>query len=193
MARQPMEDREYEVSPAQLRWRLAQLAAAGVPIQGYQQGQGNVYIITVQQPAAAPPLDWQAMQTRGRRNDDGFRRLTIALGVLVLVGALLWLAWTMLAGAGWRPPWQALPNGEPVVTQTEPQGWTLPNPLQGAQDAAQATQDAADAVSDAVAMLVRVVLVLVALAGLWLLRGLLGPLARGAAQLAQDVAGRMRR
>ena len=193
MARQPMEDREYEVSAAQLRWRLAQLNAAGVPIQGYQQGQGNVYIITVQQPSQAPPLDWQTMQTRPRRNDDGLRRLTIALGVLVLAGAALYLAWTVATGAGWRPPWQAMPNGEPVVTQTEPQGWTLPNPLQGAQDAAQATQDAADAVSDAVAMLVRVVLVLVALAGLWLLRGLLGPLARGAAQLAQDVAGRMRR
>jgi predicted DNA-binding transcriptional regulator YafY len=177
MARQPMEDREYEVSAAQLRWRLAQLNAAGVPIQGYQQGQGNVYIITVQQPSQAPPLDWQ----------------TIALGVLVLAGAALYLAWTVATGAGWRPPWQAMPNGEPVVTQTEPQGWTLPNPFQPAQEAAQATQEAANAVSDAVAMLVRVVLVLVALAGLWLLRGLLGPLARGAAQLAQDVAGRMRR
>ena len=191
MSSQPLEDRDYEVSAAQLRWRLAQLSAAGVPIQGYQPGnQGNVYIITVQQPAAAPPLDWQAMQTRGRRNDDGFRRLTIALGVLVLVGALLWLTWTMLAGAGWRPPWQAMPNGEPVVTQTEPQGWTWPNPLQPAQDAAQATQDAANAVTEAVAMLVRVVLVLAALVGLWLLRGLLGPMARGAVGLVQGMVRR---
>ena len=181
MARQPMEDREYEVSAAQLRWRLAQLNAAGVPIQGYQQGQGNVYIITVQQPAAAPPLDWQAMQARRRRNDDATRRLTIALGVLVLAGAALYLAWTVATGAGWRPPWQA--NGEPVVTQAEPQGWTLPNP-------AQPVEDAANAVTDAVAMLVRVVLVLAALAGLWLLRGLLGPLAKGAVGLVRGVVRR---
>lgn len=188
MSRQPVEEREYEVSPAQLRWRLAQLNAAGVPIQGYQQGQGNVYIITVQQPAAAPPLDWQAMQTRPRRNDDPMRRLTIALGVLALAGAALWLAWTVATGAGWRPPWQA--NGEPVVTQTEPQGWTLPNPLQPAQDAAQATQDAANAVTDAAAMLVRLVLVAMALAGLWLLRGILGPLVRGAVGLVRGVVRR---
>ena len=190
MARQPMEDREYEVSAAQLRWRLAQLNAAGVPIQGYQQGQGNVYIITVQQPAAAPPLDWQAMQARRRRNDDATRRLTIALGVLVLTGAALYLAWTAATGAGWRPSWQALPNGEPVVTQTEPQGWTLPNPFQPAQDAAKATQDAADAVSSAVAMLGRLLLVAGALFGLWLLRGLLGPLARGAADLVRQAVRR---
>ena len=190
MARQPLEDREYEVSAAQLRWRLAQLAAAGVPIQGYQPGnQGNVYIITVQQPATAPPLDWQAMQTRGRRNDDGLRRLTLALGVLVLVAALAYLAWSVLIANGVRMPWQALPNGEPVVTQTDA-GWQLPNPLQGAQDAAQATQDAANAVTDAVAMLVRVVLVVLALAGLWLMRGLLGPLARGAVGLVQGVVRR---
>ena len=182
MARQPLEDREYEVSAAQLRWRLAQLAAAGVPIQGYQPGnQGNVYIITVQQPAAAPPLDWQTMQTRGRSSDDNLRRLTLALGVLVLAGAALYLAWTVATGAGWRPPWQA--NGEPVVTQAEPQGWTLPNP-------AQPVEDAANAVTDAVAMLVRVVLVLAALAGLWLLRGLLGPLAKGAVGLVRGVVRR---
>ena len=84
MSSQPLEDRDYEVSAAQLRWRLAQLSAAGVPIQGYQPGgQGNVYIITVQQPAAAPPLDWSQMGTRPRRRDDGnLRRLAIALGVL---------------------------------------------------------------------------------------------------------------
>jgi len=189
MARQPMEDREYEVSPAQLRWRLAQLAAAGVPIQGYQQGQGNVYIITVQQPAAAPPLDWQAMQTRPRRNDDGLRRLAIALGALIIVACIGWAVYTVLVANGVRMPWQALPNGEPVVTQTDP-GWTWPNPLQPAQDAAQATQEAANAVTDAVAMLVRLVLAALALAGLYLLRGLLGPLARGAADLVRQAVRR---
>lgn len=192
MARQPLEDRDYEVNAAQLRWRLAQLNAAGVPIQGYQPGnQGNVYIITVQQPAAAPPLDWQAMQTpRQRRESDNLRRFTIALGALIIVACIGWAIYTVLAANGVRMPWQQLPNGEPVVTQTEPQGWTWPNPLQGAQDAAQATQDAASAVSDAVAMLVRLVLVLAALAGLWLLRGLLGPLVRGAVSLVQQAVRR---
>jgi hypothetical protein len=42
-------------------------------------------------------------------------------------------------------------------------------------------------------MLVRLVLAALALGGLWLLRGLLGPLVRGAVSLVQDVAGRMRR
>ena len=192
MARQPLEDREYQVHPGQARWAMSNLSAAGLPITNNYMAPSGVYVIIVQQPAGSPDVDWRNVQQQRRRNDDPLRRLTIALGVLVLAGAALYLAWTVATGAGWRPPWQAMPNGEPVVTQTDP-GWTLPNPLQGAQDAAQATQDAADAVSDAVAMLVRVVLVLVALAGLWLLRGLLGPLARGAAQLAQDVAGRMRR
>lgn len=192
---QELEDREYEVSAAQLRWRLAQLSAAGVPIQDYRQGQGNVYIITVQQPAAAPPLDWQAMQTRPRRgNDDGLRRLTLVLGVVVLAGALAWLAWSVLAANGVqlpRMPWQPLPVAdEPVVTQTEPQGWTWPNPLQPAQDAAQATRDAADAVSNAVAMLFRLGLAALALGGLYLLRGLLGPLARGAADLVRQAVRR---
>ena len=189
MARQPMEDREYEVSPAQLRWRLAQLAAAGVPIQGYQQGQGNVYIITVQQPSQSPPLDWQAMQTRQRREGDGLRRLTIALGVLLIVACIAWAVYTVLVANGVRMPWHALPNGEPVVTQTDP-GWTWPNPLQGAQDAAQATQDAANAVSNAAAMLVRLGLAALALAGLWLMRGLLGPLAKGAVGLVRGVVRR---
>jgi len=188
MARQPMEDREYEVSPAQLRWAMSNMVAAGYS-PTYQPGAGGVYVIVIQQPAGAPALDWRNVQQPRRSNDDGFRRLTIALGVLVLVGALLWLTWTMLAGAGWRPPWQAMPNGEPVVTQTDT-GWTWPNPLQPAQDAAQATQDAANAVTDAVAMLVRLVLVLAALAGLWLLRGLLGPLVRGAVGLVQGMVRR---
>ena len=193
MARQPLEDREYEVSAAQLRWRLAQLNAAGVPIQGYQPGgQGNVYIITVQQPAAAPPLDWSQMQTpRQRRETGNLRRLTIALGVLMIVVCIAWAAWSILAANGVhlpRLPWQ--PDGEPVVTRTEPQGWTLPNPFQPAQDAAKATQDAADAVSSAVAMLGRLLLVAGALFGLWLLRGLLGPLARGAADLVRQAVRR---
>ena len=194
MSSQPLEDRDYEVSAAQLRWRLAQLSAAGVPIQGYQPGnQGNVYIITVQQPAAAPPLDWQAMQTpRQRRESDNLRRLAIALGAVIIAASIAWAAYTVLMANGWQPPWQALPNGEPVVTQPDT-GWTLPNPFQPAQDAAQATQGAANAVSDAAAMLVRLVLVLVALAGLWLLRGVLGPMVRGVVSLVQGMVGRMRR
>ena len=144
----------------------------------------------MQQPAAAPPLDWQAMQTpRQRRESGNLRRLTIALGVLLIVACIAWAVYTVLAANGVRMPWQALPNGEPVVTQTDP-GWTWPNPLQPAQDAAQATQDAANAVSDAVAMLVRLLLVALALAGLWLLRGLLGPLVRGAVSLVQQVVRR---
>ena len=88
-------------------------------------------------------------------------------------------------------PWQQLPVAdEPFVTQTEPSGWTWPNPFQPAQDAAQATQDAANAVSDAVAMLFRLVLVALALGGLYLLRGLLGPLARGAADLVRQAVRR---
>jgi len=193
MARQPLEDRDYEVSAAQLRWRLAQLNAAGVPIQGYQPGnQGNVYIITVQQPAAAPPLDWQTMQTpRQRRESDNLRRLTLVLGALIIVACIGWAVYTVLAANGVRMPWQPLPVAdEPVVTQTEPQGWTWPNPLQGAQDAAQATQDAANAVSDAVAMLFRLGLAALALGGLYLLRGILGPLVRGAADLVRQAVRR---
>ena len=193
MSRQPLEDRDYEVNAAQLRWRLAQLNAAGVPIQGYQPGgQGNVYIITVQQPAAAPPLDWSQMGTRPRRRDDGnLRRLTIALGAVIIVACIAWTVWSVLAGSGVQlPRWPWQPNGEPVVTQTEPSGWTLPNPFQPAQDAARATQDAADAVTSAVTMLVRLALVLAGLAGLWLMRGLLGPLARGAADLVRQAVRR---
>ena len=192
MPRQPLEDRDYEVNAAQLRWRLAQLNAAGVPIQDYRQGQGNVYIITVQQPAAAPPLDWSQMQTpRQRRETGNLRRFTIALGAVIIVACIAWAAWAILAANGVqlpRLPWQ--PDGEPVVTRTEPQGWTLPNPFQPAQDAAKATQDAADAVTNAVAMLFRLGLVLATLAGLWLVRGLLGPLARGAADLVRGMVRR---
>jgi len=84
-----------------------------------------------------------------------------------------------------RIPWQGA-AGEPVVTTTGPAGWSLPNP-------AQPIADAASALSEAVAMLVRVVLAVLALAGLWLMRGLLGPLVRGAARAVRGLVGRLRR
>ena len=163
---------------------MSNFNAAGVPIVGHHMAPTGVYVIVVQQPAAAPAFDWQAPQTRPRRNDGNLRRLTIALGVLMIVVCIAWAAWSILAANGVqlpRLPWQ--PNGEPVVTRTEPQGWTLPNPFQPAQDAA-------DAVSNAVAMLGRLLLVAGALFGLWLLRGLLGPLARGAADLVRGMVRR---
>lgn len=187
MGRQPLEDREYEVHPSQLRWAMHNMAAAGYPPLGYAPGpSGNTYIIIVQQPAGSPALDWQA-QRQPRHGDDGARRLTLWLGIVVLVGAIAWLAWSVLAANGVRMPWQGA-GGEPDVTTVtpEPAGWALPNP-------AQSVEDAAGAVSEAVTLAVRAVLVVAALAGLWLLRRLLGPLARGAAQLAQGLAGRMRR
>ena len=191
MVRQPLEDREYEVHPSQLAWAMSNMRAAGYPPLGYQQTPAGVYVIIVQQPVGAPALDWRNVQTPHQRRESGnLRRLTLVLGALLIVACIGWAVYTVLAANGVRMPWQALPNGEPVVTQTEPQGWTLPNPLQPAQDAAQATQDAANAVSDAVAMLVRLALVLAALAGLWLLRGLLGPLARGAADLVRQAVRR---
>jgi hypothetical protein len=191
MAREPMEDREYEVHPSQLAWAMSNMRAAGYPPLGYQQTPAGVYVIIVQQPVGAPALDWRNVQTpHQRRESDNLRRLTLVLGALIIVASIAWAAYTVLMANGWQPPWQALPNGEPVVTQTEPSGWTLPNPLQPAQDAAQATQDAADAVTDTVAMLFRLVLVAGALFGLWLMRGLLGPLARGAADLVRGMVRR---
>ena len=187
-----MEDREYQVHPGQARWAMSSLSAAGLPITNNYMAPSGVYVIIVQQPAGSPDVDWRNVQQQRRRNDDGLRRLAIALGAVIIAASIAWAAYTVLMANGWQPPWQALPNGEPVVTQPDT-GWTLPNPFQPAQDAAQATQGAANAVSDAAAMLVRLVLVALALAGLWLLRGILGPLVRGAAQLAQDMAGRMRR
>ena len=190
MVRQPLEDREYEVHPSQLAWAMSNMRAAGYPPLGYQQTPAGVYVIIVQQPVGAPALDWRNMQTPHQRRESGnLRRLTIALGALIIVACIAWAVWSVLAANGWQPPWQQLPNGEPVVTQTDP-GWTWPNPFQPAQDAAQATQDAANAVSDAVAMLVRLGLAALALAGLWLLRGLLGPLARGAADLVRQAVRR---
>ena len=186
MARQPLEDREYEVHPSQLRWAMHNMAAAGYPPTGYMPGPGgDTYIIIVQQPAGSLPLDWQAPQRHRHRGDDGARRLTLWLGVAVLAGCAAWLVWSVLAANGVRLPWQGA-AGEPVVTTPEPAGWSLPNP-------AQPGEDAANAISVAVALAVRAVLVVAALAGLWLLRGLLGPLARGAGQLVQGLAGRMRR
>jgi hypothetical protein len=193
VAQQAMEERGYQVHPAQLRWAMSSLNAAGVPVMGYQPGAGGVYIIIVQQPIGSPSLDWQTMTSRQQRESNNLRRLLIALCIVAIVGGCAYLGYTILAANGVRMPWQALPNGEPVVTQTEPQGWTLPNPFQPAQDAAQATQDAADAVAGAVALLFRVALIALALFGAWLARGILGPMARGAARLAQDMAGRMRR
>lgn len=186
MGRQPLEDREYEVHPSQLRWAMHNMAAAGYPPLGYAPGpSGNTYIIIVQQPAGSQPLDWQATQ-RPRRGGDGARRLTLWLGIVVLVGAIAWLAWSVLAANGVRMPWQGA-GGEPDVTTVTPEpGWSLPNP-------AQPVEDAANAVSEAVTLVVRAVLVVVALAGLWLLRGLLVPLMRGAAQAVQGLVGRMRR
>lgn len=182
MSRQPLEDREYEVQPSQLRWAMHNMAAAGYPPVGYMPGPGgNTYIIIVQQPAGSLPLDWQA-QRQPRRGDDGARRLTLWLGVAVLAGAALWLVWSVLAANGARLPWQGA-AGEPVVTAPEPAGWQLPNP-------AQPVEDAANAVSAAVALAVRAVLVVAALAGLWLLRGLLGPLVRGAADLVRQAVRR---
>lgn len=181
MSRQPVEDREYAVSPAQLRWAMSALGQQ-YPVMGYQPGPGNVYVIIVQQPAGSPQLDWRNLPAR--REASIPRRAVIALGVVLIAACVGWLAYTALAGAGWRPPWASTP-GEPVVTEVtpEPAGWTLPNP-------AQPVQDAADAVSQAVAMLVRVLLALAALAGLWLMRGLLGPMARGAVDLAKRRMGR---
>ena len=190
MVRQPLEDREYEVHPSQLAWAMSNMRAAGYPPLGYQQTPAGVYVIIVQQPVGAPALDWRNVQTPHQRRESGnLRRLTLVLGALLIVACIGWAVYTVLAANGVRMPWQPFPNGEPVVTQTDP-GWTWPNPFQPAQDAAQATQDAANAVSDAVAMLVRLVLVALALAGLWLLRGLLGPLARGIWQLVQGMVRR---
>ncbi len=184
MARQPLEDREYEVSPAQLRWAMSALGQQ-YPVMGYQPGPGNVYVIIVQQPAGSPQLDWRNLPAR--REASIPRRAVIALGVVLIAACVGWLAYTALTGAGWRPPWASAP-GEPVVTEVtpEPSGWQLPNP-------AQPVQDAADAVSSAVAMLVRVLLAMAALAGLWLVRGIVGPLVRGAAQLIGAGLGRLRR
>ena len=189
MSKQPLEDREYQVHPGQARWAMSNLSAAGLPITNNYMAQSGVYVIIVQQPAGSPDVDWRNVQQPRRRNDDATRRLTIALGVLLIVACIAWAVYTVLVANGVRMPWQALPNGEPVVTQTDP-GWTWPNPLQPAQDAAQATQEAANAVTDAVAMLVRLVLAALALAGLYLLRGLLGPLARGAADLVRQAVRR---
>lgn len=184
MSRQPVEDREYEVGPAQLRWAMSALGQQ-YPVMGYQPQPGGVYIIIVQQPAGSPDLDWRNMQPR--RGADPLRRLGISLGVVLIVACVGWLAYAALTGAGWRPPWAGAP-GEPVATQDvpAPAGWTLPNPAQG-------VEDAADAVSQAVVLLVRVGLAVLALAGVWLLRGLLGPLARGVGQMASAGLGRLRR
>lgn len=184
MSRQPVEEREYEVSPAQLRWAMSALGQQ-YPVMGYQPQPGGVYVIIVQQPAGSPQLDWRNLPARRQTRIP--RQLVIALGVVLIVACVGWLAYTALTGAGWRPPWAGAP-GEPVVTQVtpEPPGWQLPNPAQG-------VQEAADAVSQAVTMLVWAVLALAALAGLWLLRGILGPLARGVGQLAGGALGRLRR
>ena len=184
MSRQPVEDREYAVSPAQLRWAMSALGQQ-YPVMGYQPGPGNVYVIIVQQPAGSPQLDWRNLPAR--RETSISRRAVIALGVVLAVACVGWLAWSVLTANGWRPPWASAP-GEPVVTEVapEPAGWALPNP-------AQPVQDAADAVSQAVVMLARVLLALAALAGLWLVRGIVGPLVRGAAQLIGAGRGRLRR
>lgn len=95
-----LEERAYQVHPAQLRWAMSSLSAAGVPIVGYTPAPSGMMIIVVQMPTGAPDLDWQEQQParRKRRHEFDTGRLVVWALVLIIVAGAGYLAYAAIAG-----------------------------------------------------------------------------------------------
>jgi len=169
---------QYAVPGAQLRYRVAQLNAAGIPFDVAGQ-QGGVYIIIVPAPYATG-LEHLPQPHRSRKPWWVPSRKTIVTLAMVAVAGF---GVYMLLSGGVRI------NGVELPTVKLPELPPVSNPLAGVNASLDATaasvNHAADAAKNAAITFVWIVGGLIALVGLWALRGPLGMLGKGLG----DVAG----
>ena len=93
------EKQAYEVPGQQLRWRVAQLRAQGIPFEVEDLG-GGVYVIFVQQAPDANPFAYSAQRRRQPRAMPP--QVTVALVVMV-VAAAGYIAYAVMGGAAILP------------------------------------------------------------------------------------------
>lgn len=91
----------YQIPGQQLRWRVAQLRAQGLPFEVEDLGGGN-YLIIVQQPADADPFAYQP-QARRRRQSTGAPPYIMLAGVVVVVAVAGYIAYAVMGGASNLP------------------------------------------------------------------------------------------
>lgn len=178
---QPIEDQAYEVPGRQLRPRVAQLRAQGLPFD-VQPISNNNYIVIVTQPAGVNPFTYQpAPRGHSSLPADALRWVLVAAVVaalLVVVAVVVMRAESEPivvqvpataeddAGMwGWLPelrlPWDKAPNGEPVVERSDTFRWPWDSAAESMADAAETVQST---VTVASATILAVLVLLIVLA-----------------------------
>jgi hypothetical protein len=120
------------VHPSQLRRAMAAYAAQGYPPHyGPHPSQPGMMVIVIAVPEDAPVPNWQYAPPRPRRwFRPDWRRIVVAVCILVMAGSLAYIAYGMFAGAApqqatpepslWDRIADVVPHGEPVVEHAAP-------------------------------------------------------------------------
>lgn len=89
----------YQVHPSQLRWAMHNLAAQGVPIQGYSTLPNGMCVIVVMLPDSTPAPDWHSSPRRKPGIELGpILKWSLFMLVLAMFCATLYMVWGRAAG-----------------------------------------------------------------------------------------------
>ena len=84
----------YEVHPSQLRWAMHNLAAQGVPIQGYSTLPNGMCVIVITLPESTPAPDWRSAPRRKPGIELGsILKWSLFMLVVLVFCATLYMVW----------------------------------------------------------------------------------------------------
>ena len=102
----------YEVHPSQLRWAMHNLAAQGVPIQGYSTLPNGMCVIVITLPESTPAPDWRSAPRRKPGIELGsILKWSLFMLVVLVFCATLYMVWGSVGANAQQPSQQGQQQG----------------------------------------------------------------------------------